>query len=323
MKRLALPPALAARLRDSPWRVLVTGAGGWVGLAALESLADALGEAWQERVLAFGSSERILVLRDGTTIRQRPLAQLPACAHAPSLLLHFAYLTRENAIRMPAQAYIDANRAISRLAAEAGQAIGVERAFVTSSGAVHAALVAPGHADPSLLYGRLKLEDEHRFQRFAQAAPGRRAFVARVFNLSGPYINKPYALASFIDQARAGRIAVHARHPVVRSYTSVENLLGLALGQLLVDDAEPHLCVETAGDREVEMGELARTVRDLVAPDAVIERPAYADAPIDRYVGDGARYRDLLALHGITGHALQRQIADTANDLARRGLEAP
>lgn len=322
MNPLSLPPSVAQGLRESHWRLLVTGAGGWLGLAALESLAGAFGEDLQRRVVAFGGRERNLALRDGTMIRQRPLTQLPACGRAPSLLLHFAYLTRENASRMPAQAYIDANRAISRLAVEGGEAVGVERSLATSSGAVHAALASPDGSDPCLLYGRLKLEDEGRFRRFAEAEPGRRAFVARVFNLSGPYINKPYALASFIDQARAGRIVIDAQHPVVRSYTSVDNLLGVSLGQLLAEDAETHLCVETAGERDVEMGELARMVRDGVAPEATIERATFADAPVDRYVGNGVQYRNLLAAHGINEHALPRQIADTADDLAHRVVGA-
>ena len=43
MTPVVLPPTLSARLRDSDWRVLVTGASGWVGRAALELLAHALG----------------------------------------------------------------------------------------------------------------------------------------------------------------------------------------------------------------------------------------------------------------------------------------
>lgn len=319
MNRLTLTPTLAECLRNSDWRVLVTGAGGWLGQAALELLADALGTEWRERVFAFGSEERPLGLRDGSEIRQQAMAMLPACPHRPSLLLHFAFLTREKAMSMPAEAYIATNRALSRLAAEGGAAIGVERAFVASSGATHAVQAAADDADSGLLYGKLKLEEEALFQQFALDMPGRRAFVARLFNLSGPYINKPYALASFIDQARSGRIHVRATHPVVRSYTSASNLLGVAIGQLLAEDAHSFLRVETAGDCEVEVGELARWVRDLVSPLAMIERGECAKEPTDRYVGDGREYRRLLVEHGIVEHSLPRQIADTAEYLA--GIE--
>lgn len=325
MNRLALPPALAESLRSSHWRVLVTGAGGWLGQAALELLADALGVNWRKRVAAFGSNERLLVLRDGREIRQQPLAMLPTFPRQPSLLLHFAYLTREKATRMPVEAYLATNRALSQIAAEGGAAIGVERAFVASSGATHAALAAADDANPALLYGKLKLEDEALFERFAGDKPGRRTFVARLFNLSGPYINKldSYALASFIRQARGGCIHIRARHPVIRSYTSASNLLGAAMGQLLSDDAPPFLRVETAGDHEIEVGELARKVCDLVSPHAAIERNECAKQPIDRYVGDGRDYRLLLGEHGIAEHPLERQIAETAEYLAQLELGQP
>ena len=325
MSRVALPPDMAERLRSSHWRVLVTGAGGWLGQAALEMLVDALGADWRKRVSAFGSNERLLVLRDGSEIRQQPLTMLPTLTRQPSLLLHFAYLTREKATRMPVEAYLATNRALSQIAAEGGATIGMERAFVTSSGATHAALDAVDDADPGLLYGKLKLEDEALFERFAGDNPARRAFVARLFNLSGPYINKldSYALASFIRQARSGCIQIRARHPVIRSYTSASNLLGVAIGQLLSDDAPRFQCVETAGDQEVEVGELAKMVCNVVSPNARIERNECAKQPIDRYVGNGRDYRFLLGEHGIAEHALQRQIIDTAEYLAQLEIGQP
>ncbi len=314
-----LAKPVAERLRDSDWRILVTGASGWLGQATLELLANALGTSWHERVLAFGSNPRSWTLRDGTEVSQRPLADLPDLPKAPSLLLHFAYLTREKTATMPAEAYLHTNRMLSRLAAGGGAKVGVERVFVTSSGAVHAALARPDDPDPSLMYGRLKLEDEALFEAFAGSAPGRRAFVARLFNLSGPYINKldSYALASLIRQARQGNIQIRAQHPVIRSYTSAANLLSVALGQLLADDAEPFLLAETAGECEVEIGELAELVCEAMALDAAIERPSMLMEPVDRYVGDGTKYRRLLALHGIDEHPLSRQIIDTADYLAR------
>ena len=317
MSALVLPPHLAERLCSSHWRIIVTGASGWLGQAALDLLVGTLGDGWEERVVAFGSCPREWLLRDGTRVAQRPLAELPTLEHAPSLLLHFAYLTREKTSTMPTEAYIATNRAISRLSAEGGALAGVERVFATSSGAVHAALARPDDPEPGLLYGRLKLEDEALFEDFAHAVQGRRVFMARLFNLSGPYINKldSYALSSFIRQARDGCIRIRAQHPVVRSYTSVANLLGVALAHLLADDAESHLLVETAGEREVEVGELAEAVRVLVAPDVAIERADFAHEPVDRYVGDGARYRGLMSLYGIEQDPLARQVLDTASYL--------
>jgi nucleoside-diphosphate-sugar epimerase len=64
------------------------------------------------------------------------------------------------------------------------------------------------------LYGSLKREDEERFAAWADAA-GKRAVIARIFALTGPYINKPgaYAIASFLADAMAAR-PVEVRAPV-------------------------------------------------------------------------------------------------------------
>ena len=323
MNAVTLPPTLAAQLQASRWRVVVTGASGWLGRAALELLAQSLGPGWPGRVEAFGGQARLLTLRDGAEIQQRPLSELGAMPPGPSLLLHFAYLTREKVADMSPDDYVRTNREITRTVLETGVRAGVERMVVMSSGAVHAALAAPASPDPALLYGRLKLEDEALFASFARGAPGRRALAVRLFNLSGPYINKPYALSSFIEQARAGHIGVQARSPVTRSYASAANLLGVALGHLLSDEAEPFLCIETAGECEVEMGALAEAVRAVVNPSATIARAALDGSPADRYVGDGRVYRALMQRYGVTEDPLARQIADTDDYLrqfALRGL---
>lgn len=323
MTPVSLPPALARQLRDSRWRVLVTGASGWLGQAALEMLAHSFGQGWHGRVEAFGSNARRLTLRDGTAVQLQALSELAALPPQPSLLLHFAYLSREKIAGLAPQEYIEANRAITRSVLEGGVRAGVERALVTSSGAVHAALAAPSSPESSLLYGRLKLEDEALFESFAKAAPGRIVLAVRLFNLSGPYINKPYALASFIEQARSGRINVQARMPVTRSYTSVANLLGVGLGHLLNDEAMPFLCIETAGECEVEMAALAEAVRAAVNPSAVIARAAPDGSPADRYVGDGRKYRALMQRYGVAEDVLPRQICDTADYLREFTLRSP
>ena len=69
MTPLALPPAIANSLRSSEARILVTGAGGWIGSATLELLAEALGpERFRRRVRAFASRGRSIALRCGVPV---------------------------------------------------------------------------------------------------------------------------------------------------------------------------------------------------------------------------------------------------------------
>lgn len=76
-----------------------------------------------------------------------------------------------------------------------------------------------------------------------------------------------------------------------------------------------HLRFDTAGEREVEVQELADAVRAVVAPVATVQRAAFSPQNADRYVGDGRMYRALARRYGVTEHDLQTQIADIADYL--------
>ncbi|MEO8926810.1 MAG: NAD(P)-dependent oxidoreductase, partial [Caulobacteraceae bacterium] len=263
----------AARLSASAARIVVVGAGGWLGLATLEALHGLLGAAFSERVACFGSSGRTLALRGGLTVPQQPLGRIGDLPSAPTLVLHLAFLTQEKAKAMSDADYIAANGMISSRVLAALDAMGAQAVFVPSSGAAY--LVEDRDAAASMrLYGRLKLKDEVRFRRWADSR-GRRATIARVFNLSGPYINKrsSYALACFIADALADRpIVIKARRPVLRSYAAVRELMSVVFG-LLTGVAEAPAPFDTAGDRDYEMAEIAAVVQEVVGHRRGIERP--------------------------------------------------
>ncbi len=319
MTPLALPPAIARSLRSSDARILVTGAGGWIGSASLEILADALGPAdFRRRVRAFASRGRRLDLRGGVSVELADLEDLARVEAGPSILLHYAFLTREKASAMGVEAYRAANARITDRVAEAVARLRPQGMFLASSGAVY----GPGRAfDEDLAgnpYGVLKRRDELLFADACRAA-GTRLAVARIFNLSGPYINKldSYALASFLIDALAGRpIAIRAAQRVERSYVHVGDVVGLALAVLL-DPTNEAVAFDTAGERVVEVGELAAMVRDLVGrPDLDIGRPPVdASRPADRYVGDRAAMTALARRHGLARLDLAEQVRQTAEYL--------
>jgi nucleoside-diphosphate-sugar epimerase len=309
-----LTGAGARWLLESDVRVVVVGAGGWLGLATLELLHRLLGDAaFGERVVAFGSQQRELALRDGLRFEQRPLDDLAALPPKPTIVLHLAFLTQEKAKAMSEADYVAANTAISRRVREALDPIGAFGVFVPSSGAVY--MVDDPAAQASMrLYGRLKLEDEAMFAAWANNGEGRRAVIARVFNLSGPYINKQssYALACFIADALAGRpIEIRANRPVYRSFVAISEMMSVALGALAAP-AQPVACFDTAGEETLEMGEIAAFVQQALKAAKGVQRPPLDSSRADRYVGDGAGYRELLALAGVAPVDFPRQIKTTA-----------
>ncbi len=289
------------------------GAGGWLGLASLELLHRLLGaEAFARRVVAIGSSARLLELRGRVRVDQRPLAALATLEPAPSLVLHLAYLTQEKARSMSEADYVGANRAISTQVLSSLDTIGATRVFVPSSGAAYRVDDEPAPASVRL-YGRLKLEDEAAFGAWARRR-GATAVIARVFNLAGPYINKhsSYALASFIADALAGRpIEIRASAPVWRSYVAISELMSVVFGALMAEGPGPAV-FDTAGEAVVEMGDLANAVAAALGSAAGVSRPPMAGKGADRYVGDGATWRELRRLYGVAAVDLASQIVETA-----------
>jgi UDP-glucuronate decarboxylase len=311
--RLA-PPAVAA-LRADERRIVVVGAGGWIGRALLAGLHDALGDAASERIVCFGSTPREIDIGNGRAVPQHALADLAELPHRPTLLLHLAFLTKDKASGMDAADYRRDNRALSHRVFGALERIGVDRLFLASSGA--AAFADDGAAAPDLrLYGSLKREDEDLFSGWANAAAGRRALIMRIHSLAGPFINKhdTYAFASFVLDALAGRpITVSATVRVMRSYVAVREMLSLAVAALLVPEG-PALRQLDSGGKPVELGELAMRIAAELG--ARVERPPLTSDCANTYVGNARQYNDLLRDLGIDPVPLDAQIRETAGYLA-------
>lgn len=312
---MGLAPPVAETVRSSTARIVITGAGGWIGLATLELLHAALGQEFPARVHCFGSSRRILRLIDGTTIEQRPLAEVATLALAPTMVLHLAFLTKDRAEAMDEATYRAANRALGQTLLDALDPIGTEAIFVASSGAAYRA--DDPRASPAMrLYGALKREQEQMFATWADRQR-KRAVIARIFNLSGPHINKQesYALASFIRDALGGRsISIRSPHRVIRSYVAVRELMSLTFA--LLDDGQEGVTRFDTGGESIEMQDIAELVAGQLGS-VSIDRPPLDETTLDRYVGDDRLYRSLLADHHIEPVPFERQVTETIDFLSR------
>jgi nucleoside-diphosphate-sugar epimerase len=311
--RLA-PPAVAA-LRADDRRIVIVGAGGWIGRALLAGLHDALDHAASEQIVCFGSAARYIDIGDGRVVPQRALAELTDLPHRPTLLFHLAFLTKDKAAGMDAADYRRDNRALSRRVFGALEPIGVDRLFLASSGA--AAFADNVAAAPDLrLYGSLKREDEDLFSDWANTGASRRALIMRIHSLAGPFINKheTYAFASLVLDALSGRpITVTAPMRVERSYVAVREILSLATAALLAPEA-PALRQLDSGGEALELGELAQRIAAELG--GQVKRPPLTSDCINTYVGNCLQYNDLLSELKIDPVTLDAQIRETAGYLA-------
>lgn len=305
---------IAAALRQTDHRIVLTGASGWLGRATLDLLQNALGDEFVQRVFCFGSRQADVRLSETQTIKQRALADLSSLSSQPTLLLHFAFLTKDRAETMQEADYCAANRAIRQSVLDALDPIGAAAAFIASSGA--ATLADDALAKPAMrLYGKLKREDEEAFAAWAEDRDKKLA-IARIFNLSGPHINKlsSYALSSFIlDALAGGPVVVQAGHDVRRSYVAIRELMSLVFALLLEQRGEVTR-FDSGGD-DIELGALALMIAARTG--CAVERPFRNDSPADVYLGDNRNYQRLLGRYRIDGVSLAEQIDETATFLKR------
>lgn len=194
--------------------------------------------------------------------------------------------------------------------------------LLASSGAVYG---RDGH--PRLMladnpYGALKRLDELAFAA-ACAGVGARLCVARVFNVSGPYMREPerYALGSFIAATLAGNgVTVRARHPVIRSYTPAAEVAALGLAVLADHGSPPVVTFDTHGGHEIEIGDLALEVTAALGhPELEVHREGPPTGPADRYVGAPVPAAAMRKQYGIAPAPLADQIRATAAAIETAG----
>lgn len=305
---LAFSPALAESVRASPCNYIVTGANGWLGSATLAMLRQALGKEFSTRVTALGSRQAHPI---------EALLEWKRLSGQPVIVFHYAFLTKDRVGGLSAEEYVARNDAISctvRTWIEMGDVRGV---ILPSSGAVYDHLFAKSRDPAAGLYGQLKYKDELDFSAVCEAN-ATHLIIPRIFNLSGPCINKfnSYALASFIFQILSGQpITVNARHPVLRSYYSISDMIELCLQLLFRKDVAATECFDVAGDEIIELGELAQRVATVLvdhAPSPTQRLPMLEGAREDRYVGNRTRIEKLEISQGMRPMTLDDQIRVTS-----------
>ncbi len=314
---LRLPDNVAQAVRGSGYRFVVTGARGWLGRATLDLLESALGAELAGRVHALGSSDGTIRTRGGQDLPVRELAAT-ALGAGPSLLLHYAYLTKDRLGSMASDEYRRRNAAIRDEVVSWVRSRGVRGVFLPSSGAVYAALGTASDREGRGTYGADKLQDEKLFAGACQAA-GARLLVARIFSLSGPHINKhgSYVLAAILLSILNGEpVMLQAQRPVYRSYIAVADLLSIALGWLILEGTPGQMTIDASSSEILELGELAQRAIDVLKMDTVVERPAVDPGDPDRYVGNPQGITGLATALGQRLASIDRQIIDTAAFLA-------
>jgi nucleoside-diphosphate-sugar epimerase len=227
-------------------------------------------------------------------------------------------LGKERTADLDTASFIAANDAILHETLRVADGASNLRFVFSSSGAVYGEQRRLIERPDSSPYGWCKVVHEQAIMAWCRAR-GVPLVMPRIFNIGGPCVNKQqnYALSAMLLSAhREGIIRIAARRPVFRSYVHVTELNGLICEIALRQLPGEVLQFDTAGRETVEMADLATFVAAALQPRPVqITREAPPDGQVDWYVGDGWRYRGLLASMGQQVVGLERVISDTAATL--------
>jgi nucleoside-diphosphate-sugar epimerase len=296
--------------------IAVTGASGWLGRATLELFSALYGDEFNGRVSAYGSREQQIILDDGRTVSVRPLTEIiHRHTQHDVYLFHFAFLTKDKVGGYTDDEYIRLNNDIRSLVMQVLKQSQVKAVLLSSSGAVYDYLNDSNRDKSANLYGRLKYEDELLFEEICNKYDIK-LLIPRIFNLSGPYINKlsAYALSSIITNVVAGEnVVIRANKLVFRSYIYILDLLLLCIRLMFSESFEKIVRFDTLGDEAVEVGELAERICKLLnAIDLKIERSNIIDDETDSYLGNEHPIKDIISGFGFSVTSLDRQILETA-----------
>jgi nucleoside-diphosphate-sugar epimerase len=285
-------------------RVLVSGAGGWLGRTAI-----AMARESGLDLLATGSQDQQIEI-SGTSQHVQPQSLESISVFEPTVVIDTAFVTRERLAVLGHSAYVETNQKIINQSLDIAALPSVRKYIGFSSGAtVHLA----GQASFSIQenpYAAQKRVYESKIEEIAGSLQCD-VSVARVWAVTGSYCTKPdtFAFTNLIAQAKLGRVKIMANHLVYRRYCAVEDVLAIAMLPKQPGDIS---IFDTGGDL-IELGELAKIVVERVNPNAEIKRQVDTGLPPDNYHSDGNEWNDLVQFAGIGFDSLSNQIARVAD----------
>ena len=265
----------------SDGKIVVTGAGGWLGTEYLEGLREEIGSAaLRNKVVCLGSTERGLTLSDGTKLEVRKLDGFNVDSPIEGLV-HLAFLTRDKVAHMSLESYSFANLLITSAAVQLIEKHKPTWVATVSSGAVFSSPGGPLEnnlqANP---YGFTKRIEEALLRDACESVSSNLA-IGRLWGAMGAFmpVNRAYAVSDFICQALdTSKIQVRAKHEVFRRYC----LAGEFMKVLTRTAKTQNFASFDSGGDVIELSSLAGLIAEHLSAD-LMPRELEPTAQADRY----------------------------------------
>ncbi len=249
-------------------KIVVTGAGGWLGTEFLEALATHYGaETLQRSIVCLGSRRRVLFLSGGAKLEVHPLGDYVPEGNIEGFV-HLAFQTRDKVAALGTSAYCFENLLITSRTVGLIEETQPRWIATVSSGAVHTHPGGPLENDVvANPYGFAKRIEETLLKSVANAQ-GANLAIGRLWGAMGQFMppNPAYAISDFIVSGLNGRdITVTSTNRVFRRYVDAGEFMNVLTSSA---EAWPSTTFDSGGHL-VELGDLAKLVADLAGVDVV------------------------------------------------------
>lgn len=246
--------------------ICITGATGWLGQSLLHANQDTAAQPYFD---AFGRSESEILTDSGNSIQNHLFDLEKITSKEYDIFAPLAFATRDKALKMSDQEYINLNKAIITDAVHVIRAGKVGSVLNISSGVVIQKSESQLLDNSYSIYADLKRFQEDLFSSACISA-GIPFINCRVFSLSGQDMKEPlkYAIGNLLQQAiSTGSIQLNSKGLVVRRYMDSRDLMTLLLEYARRAES---VSVESGGEK-VDLIQLARQILKLYghSPDSI------------------------------------------------------
>jgi nucleoside-diphosphate-sugar epimerase len=235
--------------------VCITGTTGWLGQSLLHANQNPL---VQYRFESFGRSESKILTGSGDSIQNHLFDLKKITSKEYDIFAPLAFATRDKALQLSDQDYINLNKTIVNDAVNVIRAGKVGSVLNISSGVVVQKSQSQLLDSSYSIYADLKRFQEDLFSN-ACISVGIPFINCRVFSLSGQDMKEPskYAIGNLVQQAiSTGSIQLNSKGLVIRRYMDSRNLMSLLLEYVRRGDS---ISVESGGEK-IDLFKLAKQI---------------------------------------------------------------